>query len=131
MENFNEILKNYDTQNAKADKGKLQIHLVPTEIIRNIARIRMYGDEKYHTPYNWVTVEKERYKDALMRHLLSYLDDENSIDEESGYSHLWHAACNIAFLCEMERKDWEKIKNELISRDPKLKKQLEGKENEL
>lgn len=131
MENFNEILKNYNTQNAKADKGKLQIHLVPTEIIRNIARIRMYGDEKYHTPYNWVTVEKERYKDALMRHLLSYLDDENSIDEESGYSHLWHAACNIAFLCEMERKDWEKIKNELISRDPKLKKQLEGKENEL
>lgn len=131
MENFNEILKNYDTQNAKADKGKLQIHLVPTEIIRNIARIRMYGDEKYHTPYNWVTVEKERYKDALMRHLLSYLDDENSIDEESGYSHLWHAACNIAFLCEMERKDWEKIKNELISRDPKLKKQLEGKENKL
>ena len=131
MENFNEILKNYDTQNAKADKGKLQIHLVPTEIIRNIARIRMYGDEKYHTPYNWVTVEKERYKDALMRHLLSYLDDENSIDEESGYPHLWHAACNIAFLCEMERKDWEKIKNELISRDPKLKKQLEGKENKL
>jgi len=117
---------NYNTQNAKADKGKLQITLVPTEVIRNIAKVRMYGNEKYHAPYNWVVVEKDRYKDALMRHLLAYLDDSNSIDEESGLPHLWHAACNIAFLCEMERKDWDDIKQKMIDRDPEFKKKLNG-----
>ncbi len=24
------------------------------------------------------------------------------IDEESGYKHLWHMACNVAILCELE-----------------------------
>lgn len=109
---------------AKADKGKLKITLVPMQIVKDIAAIRMYGNEKYHMPYNWVTVEKERYKDALMRHLLAYLDDENSIDEESGYKHLWHAACNLAFLCEMDRDDWETQKQKLINRDPLLLEQL-------
>ena len=120
----------FDTQYAKADLGKDQITLVPTQIIRDIAKIRMYGNKKYKMPYNWVMVDKERYKDALMRHLLAYLDDENSIDEESGLKHLWHAACNIAFLCEMERDDWEEQRQILINKDPalcnKLKNQKDG-----
>ena len=40
-----------------------------------------------------------------MRHLLAYIDDPKSIDAESGLPHLWHAACNMAFLCEMEVHD--------------------------
>ncbi len=93
-----------DSQTAKHDAGKLQITLVPTEIIRAIARVRMFGTEKYKDPDNWKHVEPERYKDALMRHLLAYLDDLDSVDEESGLLHLWHAACNIAFLIELEDK---------------------------
>ena len=89
-------------QNAKADAGKLQLTLVPTGIIRAIARIRMFGNEKYKSPDNWKTVEPQRYKDALFRHLLAYLDDENAVDEESGLPHIWHLACNAAFLIEME-----------------------------
>jgi hypothetical protein len=27
------------------------------------------------------------------------------VDEESGLPHLWHLACNIAFLIEMEDED--------------------------
>ena len=82
-------------QTAKADEGKLQITLVPTDVIRAIARIRMYGNQKYHDPDNWKTVEPARYRDALMRHLLAYIDDPKSKDEESGLPHLWHAACNM------------------------------------
>lgn len=89
-------------QTAKADAGKLQITLVPRQIIRDIAEVRMYGNKKYGDPENWRSVSPERYRDALMRHLLAYLDDPDSADDESGLPHLWHAACNIAFLCEME-----------------------------
>jgi len=87
-------------QEIKADNGKLQISLVPTEIVRNIAAIRMYGNKKY--PKNtWREVEIERYIDALDRHILLFNDDPLGIDEESGYPHLWHVACNVAFLCDL------------------------------
>lgn len=90
------------TQEAKADAGKAEIRLVPMEIVWAIAWIRMYGNRKYGDPENWKTVEPERYRDALMRHLLHYISDPESVDEESGYPHLWHAACNMAFLIHMD-----------------------------
>ena len=34
-------------QPAKADAGKLRITLVPRQIIREIAAVRMYGNQKY------------------------------------------------------------------------------------
>ena len=90
-------------QQIKADKGKPQLHLVPTEIINCIARVREYGTQKYKDPENWKRVEKERYVDAMFRHLLAYVNDNNSIDEESGLPHLWHIACNVSFLCELDK----------------------------
>lgn len=92
-----------NNQNIKSDKGKPKLSLVPTEIINCIARVREFGCQKYHETDNWKLVEKNRYIDALYRHLLKYIDDNNSIDEESGLPHLWHIACNVAFLCEMEK----------------------------
>ena len=88
---------------AKNDAEKLKLTLVPREIIKNIAVIREYGTKKYGDPENWRKVEKERYRDAAFRHFLAYLDNPNGVDEESGYPHLWHLACNIAFLCELEK----------------------------
>lgn len=92
-------------QSVKADGGKPELTLVPREIIRAIAKVRMYGTKKYGDPENWKRVEPQRYRDALYRHWLSYLDDPNGVDEESGLPHLWHLACNAAFLIEMEGKD--------------------------
>ena len=89
-------------QRAKADAGKPRLSLVPRAIIWAVARIREYGNAKYHDPDNWKTVEVERYRDAAFRHFMAYLDDPQGVDEESGLPHLWHLACNIAFLCEME-----------------------------
>lgn len=91
----------YD-QVAKADAGKLELILVPRQIIKDIAAVRMYGNKKYGNPENWKTVEIDRYKNAAYRHFMAYLDDPNGRDKESGISHLSHLACNIAFLCEME-----------------------------
>jgi hypothetical protein len=92
-------------QQAKADAGKLKLCMVPREIIRNIAVVREYGNRKYGDPENWRTVEIDRYRNAAFRHWLAYLDDPQGCDEDSGLPHLWHLACNIAFLCEMEAED--------------------------
>ena len=92
-------------QTAKADAGKAQLTLVPRKIIWDIAAIREYGNEKYGDPENWRQVSDERYRNAAFRHFLAYLDDPNSVDQESGMPHLWHLACNIAFLCERYGKD--------------------------
>lgn len=96
-------MSEYD-QTAKADAGKPRLTLVPRSIIWDIAAIREYGTGKYKDPNNWKRVEIDRYKDAAYRHFLAYLDDADSVDKESGLPHLWHLACNIAFLCELEDK---------------------------
>ena len=97
-------------QEAKADNGKAKLSLVPRQIIWDIAAIREYGNNKYPEggPDNWKAVETERYRDALYRHFLLYLDDPHGVDEESGYPHLWHVACNVAFLCDLEKQYLQK-----------------------
>ena len=91
-------------QEVKADAGKIRPTLVPVSLIRAVAAVREYGCEKYHDPDNWKKVEPQRYKDALCRHLLAYLDGEER-DQESGLPALWHCACNLAFLIELEAED--------------------------
>lgn len=100
------------SQEAKADAGKPRLTLVPRRIIWDIAEIREYGNRKYGDTENWRRVEPQRYRDAAMRHMMRYLDDPDGNDDESGLPHLWHLACNIAFLCELEE---EKQKNPALS----------------
>jgi hypothetical protein len=92
-------------QLIKADGGKPKLSLVPPQIIFDIAKVREYGCNKYPNggPNNWMLVEPERYRDAAFRHLLAYISDPQGVDEESGLPHLWHLACNVAFLCELEK----------------------------
>ena len=91
-------------QQAKADQGKPCPSLVPVSLIEAVTAIRMYGSQKYGDPENWRKVEPQRYRDALYRHWLAYLKGEKC-DQESGLPHLWHLACNAAFLIEMEETD--------------------------
>lgn len=87
-------------QQAKADQGKPRPTLVPVSLIEAVTAIREYGCQKYHDSDNWRQVEPQRYRDALYRHWLAYLKGEKN-DPESGLPHLWHLACNAAFLIEM------------------------------
>lgn len=91
-------------QSAKADAGKPHLTKVPRQIIWDIAKVRDYGFTKYgEQADHWDDVEVQRYRDAAFRHFLRYLDNPKGTDEESGLTHLAHLACNIAFLCEMEK----------------------------
>ena len=96
-------MKPNNVQSAKADAGKPRPTLVPVSLIEAVTAIREYGCLKYKDPENWRNVAPQRYRDALYRHWLAYLSGEQN-DEESGLPHLWHLACNVAFLIELERE---------------------------
>lgn len=91
-------------QNAKRDSGKVEITLVPMEMVEAAAVVRMYGNAKY--PHggvdNWKQVDVERYRNALFRHLFQYLREPYGIDSESGLPHWYHVVCNVAFITQKE-----------------------------
>ena len=107
---------NSEDQKIKADAGKPKLTLVPHQILYDIARVREYGNTKYPEggKDNWKKVEIERYRDAAFRHFLLYLQEPKGLDRESGLPHLSHLACNIAFLCELEKEDEDKDNEGLI-----------------
>ena len=89
-------------QTLKNDAGKPRLALVPLGIIEAVGCIRTYGIAKYKDKGNWQQVEPERYRDAMMRHIVAYLRDTDGVDAESGLPHLWHVATNVAFLIELD-----------------------------
>lgn len=99
-------------QSVEADRGKPSLTKVPRQIVRDIASVRDYGFAKYgEQADHWDMVEIERWRDAAYRHWLDYLDDPTGVDAESGLPHLAHVACNIAFLCELEKRRREENEN--------------------
>lgn len=86
----------------KFDDGKPPIDLIDSTIILELAKVLGYGAEKYEA-HNWkIGLPISRYYSACQRHLLAFNDGE-SLDPESGLSHLGHAACNLMFMLYMLR----------------------------
>lgn len=100
-----------NNQKAKADAGKPRLTLVPSQIIWDVAEVREYGVKKYPNggPDNWKQVELQRYRDAAYRHFLKYIEDPDSVDEESGIPHYKHWVCNAAFICALEAERHEEM----------------------
>jgi Domain of unknown function (DUF5664) len=99
----------------------LYVHLLPISLIRAVSHILNIGARKYKVD-NWrVGMPWSRVYDAHERHMNAWASGE-SLDPETGKSHLWHAACNLAFLIE-----WEETHPELDDRpfgpviDPDIK----------
>lgn len=88
----------------KYDTDKIRYDLVPPEVIRELAKILTYGANKY-AANNWQGLDdfEARYTAALFRHLEAWRMGERE-DPESGFRHLSHALCNLAFLV---WKDWQ------------------------
>ena len=91
------------TDGLKHDGGKLRLDLVPAELIEAVGAVLTHGAEKYGEN-RWQKVEPKRYRAALMRHLCKWLKNPFGKDEDSGLPHLWHMACNIAFLIVLDKE---------------------------
>lgn len=88
---------------VKFDNGKTRFDLVPTEAVRAVADIltggaAKYGDRNWEKGMDW-----SRPYGAALRHLFSWWDGEDR-DRDTGKSHLWHAATNLAFLIAYEAR---------------------------
>lgn len=88
---------------AKHDQEKIRMELVPSDAIEALATILTFGAKKY-AAWNWAKgFAWSRLYGAAMRHMTAWNNGEKC-DPESGYSHLWHALCCIAFLVVHERR---------------------------
>lgn len=87
----------------KFDGEKVRLDLVEPSLIEAIGKVRTYGVKKYTDEQSWRKVEKPRYIAAAMRHFEAYRKGEIN-DTESGMPHLWHCACNLMFLIELEKE---------------------------
>ena len=104
--------KKEEKQFVKNDSGKLQWTLMPFEQLEEVVRVLMKGAEKYGRD-NWKNCDDiKRYKDALMRHVVSYNKGERS-DPEDNLPHLAHAICNCLFLMYFNSIEDENIKRYL------------------
>lgn len=95
-------------QTAKHDAGKLRMELIPPQVLEALAEVLTFGADKYGDN-TWQQVAPDRYVGAGGRHYTAWRKDPNSVDEESGLSHLKHLLCNVAFLVWFEA---EKAKKE-------------------
>ena len=89
------------SEGRKDDQGKDPWHLAPWDAFRAIVKVLNFGAGKY-APRNWERgMAWSRPYGALIRHLTSWWEGE-AADAETGYSHLWHAGCCVAFLIAYE-----------------------------
>ena len=90
-------------EGVKHDGGKLRMELIPPELLEETARVLTFGAEKY-ADRNWeLGMKWSRPFGAMMRHMWAWWKGEKS-DPETGYSHLSHAACCLAFLIAYEAR---------------------------
>lgn len=94
-------MKQIEPITGKETINKLNLSLVPPEIMTAVARIREYGCQKYDSPDNWKDVPPVMFNQAMQRHVMACWNDWTAVDPESGMPHIWHIACNVAFLCAM------------------------------
>lgn len=94
---------------AKYDTGKPRPSLVPVEAIEAIMQVREFGRAKYADAEDWRKVPREKWLDALLRHVLHIWDNPLALDDESGLPALWHVITNAAFLCAAYKDDIDKF----------------------
>lgn len=82
---------------AKFDSGKAPYHLLAFDAIGGTVDVLAFGAAKY-APRNWEKgIVYSRVYAAALRHMTAWWMGEDG-DQETGLSHLDHAACCLMFL---------------------------------
>lgn len=91
-------------EGTKHDAGKPIFGAIPPLAELEVAKVMEFGARKYSRG-NWAKVDnlQERYMDAVLRHLNAVRRGEK-LDDESGLSHLAHAACCVLFMLDDEMR---------------------------
>lgn len=88
-----------EPEGKKFDSGKRRFSLIPKGVLREVIDVLEHGAAKYGVD-NWQKVDdaKNRYYNALHRHVSAWWEDGEKVDPDTGKHHLAHAACNVLFL---------------------------------
>lgn len=90
-------------EGVKNDGDKPRMDLIPPEVQTALGVVLKFGAEKY-AARNWEKgMAWSRPFGALMRHMWAWWGGEEK-DPETGFSHLWHALCCVAFLVAYEAR---------------------------
>jgi len=108
-------------EGKKYDSSKPRMYLLPPKAVVEVSNVLTFGAEKYDEE-NWRKLDnlQNRYTGGALRHIFSHLDGE-TLDEDSGHSHLAHAICCLLFKLEieLEQKNKEEGIRKLISEQHK------------
>lgn len=94
-------MKKNKENKIKDIKNKPTFSVVPCEIMYAIEMTRQYGIKKYGNKKKWKKIDVKYYYEALYRHIIKIINGEKE-DSESGLPHIYHAACNIAFIISID-----------------------------
>lgn len=98
-----EFVSEGSKEGVKFDTGKPRLDLIAPEFITGTADILAFGAQKYGER-NWEKgMSWSRPFAALLRHMWAWWAGEDH-DDETGKSHLWHAACCLMFLIAYEAR---------------------------
>lgn len=78
--------------------GKPKLGLLSFKSLSLCAFVREFGDSKYE-PDNWKLVDPALLIDAALRHIYQHCSG-STLDKESGYPHLAHAATSLLLAIE-------------------------------
>lgn len=110
----------------KHDTGKPDLSQVSRELVELLARVRMFGEQKYSRS-NWkLGFKVTRSCAATLRHIFAFLSGETD-DPESGLSHLGHAAASLEHAIydmihhpDNDDRDHVRLKQKIISKNSKV-----------
>lgn len=87
----------------KFDQDKPRWELLPYDAVEGAVKVLTFGAKKYDAR-NWEKgIAYSRVFGAVMRHLWKWWQGQ-ALDEETGFSHLDHALCELLFLVAFEKR---------------------------
>lgn len=92
---------------SKDDSGKARTDLLPVAALVEVSRVFEFGAGKYGE-YNWKGLSVSRLYGAALRHLFAWWRGQDD-DDETGRSHLAHAACCVLMALEqmLDRREYD------------------------